>query len=222
MSGRSCAARRSAVPADGGSRRSMPTGCGSIWPAGRGGRTASPSSSRTSSSSCCGRSPPTRAASTPREMLLQALWGGVGLPRAADDRRPRAPPAREARARSPRARVHPHRPRRRLPLPAMRHPIRTVGAQLSLALLLVVAVALGIVYVARRAVAREPAREHASRAVGTCRRRGCARIFRRAVSTTPTCVGTASASDRRAGHPDATTPGHAARRPGLRGWSVVE
>ena len=30
----------------------------------------------------------------------------------------------------------------------MRHPIRSVGAQLSLALLLVVAIALGIVYVA--------------------------------------------------------------------------
>src|SRR3954469_18990896 len=72
--------------------------------------------------------------------------GRVGLPRAADDRRPRAPPAREARARRARAGVHPDRPRRRLPLPRPVNPLSSVGARLSLALIVVVAAALGVVY----------------------------------------------------------------------------
>src|SRR4029077_7265880 len=72
--------------------------------------------------------------------------GRLGLQRAAHDRRARAPSAREAPARPERARVHPHGPRRRLPIPAVSRFVQSVGTQLSLALLLVVAVALGIVY----------------------------------------------------------------------------
>ena len=49
--------------------------------------------------------------------------GRLGLPRAAHDRRPRPPSAREARARPERAGVHPDRARRRLPLPR-REPVR--------------------------------------------------------------------------------------------------
>ena len=48
--------------------------------------------------------------------------GRLLLPRAADDRRPRPPPAREARAGPERAGADPHRPRRRLPAArAVRH-----------------------------------------------------------------------------------------------------
>src|SRR5262249_21841632 len=72
--------------------------------------------------------------------------GRLGLPRAAHDRRPRATPAREARARSARARAHPYRSRRRVPLPRPVNPLRSVGARLSLALVGVVALALGLVY----------------------------------------------------------------------------
>src|SRR5207253_438790 len=69
------------------------------------------------------------------------------LPRPADDRRARAPPAREARGGRVAAGVHPHRAQRRLPLPRSVNPLRTVGGRLALALLLVVAGALTIVYV---------------------------------------------------------------------------
>src|SRR5262249_39229252 len=41
------------------------------------------------------------------------------LPRSAHHRRARAPPAREARAEPPRAGVHPHGARRRLPIPRL-------------------------------------------------------------------------------------------------------
>src|SRR5207253_8059016 len=69
------------------------------------------------------------------------------LPRPADDRRARAPPAREARGGRVAAGVHPHRAQRRLPLPRPVNPLRTVGGRLALALLLVVAGALAIVYI---------------------------------------------------------------------------
>ena len=79
-------------------------------------------------------------------MLLQALWGG------SDYREPRTIDVhvrhlREKLERDPREpRVHPHRARRRLPLPrAGDRCFRSVGTRLSLALLLVVAAALGIV-----------------------------------------------------------------------------
>src|SRR5205823_3160622 len=53
----------------------------------------------------------------------------------------------EARERPAGPGVHPHRPRRRLPLPEqVTRVFRSVGARLSMALVLVVAVALGIVY----------------------------------------------------------------------------
>src|SRR5581483_7460524 len=72
--------------------------------------------------------------------------GRLGLPRAAHDRRAHPPSPREARGRPARAAVHLHRARRRLPLPRHVNPLRSVGARLSLALLLVVAGALGFVY----------------------------------------------------------------------------
>src|SRR5262249_37909597 len=74
--------------------------------------------------------------------------GRVGLPRATDDRRARAPPAREARTRPERAGVHPHRARGRLPLPGTVNPFRSVGARLRLALVIVVTLALLLVYLA--------------------------------------------------------------------------
>src|SRR5213076_2495534 len=63
-----------------------------------------------------------------------------------DDRRPRPPPPGEARAGSARPALHLHRARRRVSLPRRMNPLRSVGGRLSLALLLVVAVALAIVY----------------------------------------------------------------------------
>ena len=89
----------------------------------------------------------TRPRVQPAGAARRAL-GGLRVPRSADDRRPRPPPAREARADAERAAVHPHRARRRLPLPGHVNPLRSVGARLSLALLLVVAMALGLVYLA--------------------------------------------------------------------------
>src|SRR5205814_302989 len=68
------------------------------------------------------------------------------LPRSAHHRRPRPPPAREARGGAPLARVHPDRARRRLPLPRPMTPLRGVGGRLALALLAVVAGVLAIVY----------------------------------------------------------------------------
>ena len=81
-----------------------------------------------------------------RKMLLQELSGPVRLPRAAHDRRPRAPPPGEARERPERALADPHGSRRRLPLPGEMNPLRSVGARLSLALVAVVALALCLVY----------------------------------------------------------------------------
>src|SRR5262249_6624714 len=80
------------------------------------------------------------------EDAARGALGRLGLPRAANDRRPRATPAREARARSARARADSHRSRRRVPLPGQVNPLRSVGARLSLALVGVVALALGLVY----------------------------------------------------------------------------
>src|SRR3989442_142667 len=71
--------------------------------------------------------------------------GRRGLSRAEDDRRPRPASAREARARSGGARVHPHRARRRVPLPRPMNPFRSVGARLGLGLAVVVAGALVLV-----------------------------------------------------------------------------
>src|SRR5205823_4403702 len=83
----------------------------------------------------------------PRLHARDAADGALGrfrVPRAADDRRACPPSAREARARSARARVHLHGPRRRLPLHGLMSLLRTVGARLSLALLAVVAIVLGL------------------------------------------------------------------------------
>ena len=72
-------------------------------------------SSPTSSSSCWPRSP--RAGTVlSRESLLESL-GRFGLPRPAHDRRPRPPPAREARGRPAQAGVHLHRAGSGLPIP---------------------------------------------------------------------------------------------------------
>ena len=74
-----------------------------------------------------------------RRMLLEALWGG------ADYREPRTIDVhvrhlREKLERDPaRPGVHPHRARRRLPLPRPVNPLRSVGARLGLALAVVVA-----------------------------------------------------------------------------------
>ena len=79
-------------------------------------------------------------------MLLEELWGG------SDYREPRTIDVhvrhlREKLERDPREPgVHPHRARRRLPLPRPMNPFRSVGARLSLALLVVVAGALALVY----------------------------------------------------------------------------
>ena len=133
------------------------------------GRTTSRSSSRMSSSSCCGRSPPTRPRLHARAAAAGAL-GRLRLPRAADDRRPRAALAREARAGSARARVHLDRPRRRLPIPrSMSNPFRSVGVQLSLALLRGCRVALAIVYWRSCPSLREPAGQHPRLAARACR-----------------------------------------------------
>src|SRR5205823_14531634 len=81
----------------------------------------------------------------PRDDARRAL-GRPRLPRAADDRRSRQAPAREARAGSAGTALHPDGARRRVPLPRPVNPLRSVGARLSLALLVVVAGALGLVY----------------------------------------------------------------------------
>ena len=52
-----------------------------------------------------------------RQALLEAVWGGCGVPRAAHDRRPHPPPAREARGRPGRSAADPDGARRRLLLP---------------------------------------------------------------------------------------------------------
>src|SRR5205823_4813919 len=91
-----------------------------------------------------------RAAPGPRLQPAVAPRGALGqrrLPRSAHDRRPRAPSPREARARPCRARADLHGSRRRLPLPRPVRPFRSVGTRLTLALVLVVAGALGVVYV---------------------------------------------------------------------------
>src|SRR4029077_10673522 len=82
-----------------------------------------------------------------RGVAARAL-GRLRLPGAADDRRPRAAPAREARARPRPARADPDGAERRLPLrgPALRR-FRSVGAQLGVALTVVVAGALVVVWV---------------------------------------------------------------------------
>ena len=76
-----------------------------------------------------------RLAPGPRLYPRAAAAGALGrlrVPRAADDRRPRPASAREARARPARAGVHPHRARRRLPLPRADEPLlRSVGARLA-------------------------------------------------------------------------------------------
>src|SRR5918999_1480062 len=96
-----------------------------------------------------------RAAAHPRRQSRTRLHapdaargplGRLRVSRAAHDRRPRPASAREARARSPRARADLNRARRRLPLPRLMNPLRSVGARLSLALAFVIAVALGISY----------------------------------------------------------------------------
>src|SRR5947209_8116773 len=75
--------------------------------------------------------------------------GRLRLPRAADDRRPRSTPAREARGRLARPGADPDRARRRLPAARLIvHRFRRVGARLSLALAAVVAGALAVVWVA--------------------------------------------------------------------------
>src|SRR5205823_4094603 len=68
------------------------------------------------------------------------------LPRAAHDRRPHPPSPGEARAGSARPALHLHGARRRVPLPRPMNPLKSVGGRLSLALLIVVAGALAIVY----------------------------------------------------------------------------
>src|SRR5207245_10584740 len=72
--------------------------------------------------------------------------GGPRVPRAPHDRRAHPPPAGEARAGSAGAALHLHGSRRRVPLPRPVNPLRSVGARLSLALLVVVAGALSLVY----------------------------------------------------------------------------
>ena len=70
----------------------------------------------------------------PRLQPADAARGALGrvrLPRAEDDRRARPPSAREDRARSGANPSHPHRPRRRLPLPRPMNPFRSVGARLE-------------------------------------------------------------------------------------------
>ena len=81
-----------------------------------------------------------------RRMLLEALW------KSADYRDPRTIDVhvrhlREKLEAEPRhTRVHPHRARRRLPLPRQMSPFRSVGGRLALALLVIVVGALVIVY----------------------------------------------------------------------------
>ena len=105
-----------------------------------------------------------------RQMLLEALWGERRLPRSAHDRRPRPPPAREARGRPARPGVHPHRARRRVPLPRPVNPLRSVGARLALALLVVVAGALAIVYLIVVPSLEQPARRREALAARAQRR----------------------------------------------------
>ena len=54
-----------------------------------------------------------------RQTLLDRLWGGAAFRDPAHDRRPRAPPAGEDRARPERPRVHLHRSRRGVPVPGL-------------------------------------------------------------------------------------------------------
>src|SRR5262249_60958091 len=72
----------------------------------------------------------------------RSALGRRRLPGAADDRRPRPASAREARAGSGRAGVHPDGAGRGLPLPRQVNPLRSVGGRLALGLALVVAGAL--------------------------------------------------------------------------------
>ena len=78
-----------------------------------------------------------------RQALLAGALGRFRLPGAADDRRARPPPAREAR----RLGADPDRPGSGVPVPRL-NPLRSVGARLSLALGVVVLGALAVVWVA--------------------------------------------------------------------------
>src|SRR5437763_13268 len=66
----------------------------------------------------------------------------------ARDRRPHPPPAREARERPGRPRLHPHGARRRIPLPRRARPgaVKSLRLRLVLALAAVVATAMGVVF----------------------------------------------------------------------------
>ncbi len=94
-----------------------------------------------------------------RQALLVALWGDSAYrdPRTIDVHvrhlREKLEPDAE------RAAVHPDGARRRLPLPRRVNPLRSVGARLSLALLLVRDRRAGARLRGRRAVAREPAHQ---------------------------------------------------------------
>ena len=81
-----------------------------------------------------------------RRQLLERLRGRRGLPRAAHDRRARAPSAREDRAGAARAGADPDRARRRLPLPRRMSIPGGIRVKLSLALLVIVGGALLAAY----------------------------------------------------------------------------
>ena len=134
-------------------------------------RRRSPCSSPTSSSSCCARSRPRRAACTRRQALLEAVWGG------SDYRDPRTIDVhvrhlREKLERDPsEPGDHPDRARRRLPLPrpVKVNPLRSVGARLSLALLLWSSRLAGARLPRRHPVAPEPADRQQDRAAREAR-----------------------------------------------------
>ena len=82
-----------------------------------------------------------------RRMLLEALWKSADYrdPRTIDVHVRHLREKLEAEPRTPE--LDPHRARRRLPLPRPVNPLRSVGGRLALALLVVVAGVLAIVYV---------------------------------------------------------------------------
>ena len=125
-------------------------------------------------------------------MLLQALWGG------SDYREPRTIDVHVRHLREKLER-DPREPEFILTVRGVGYRFRTVkafvrsvGAQLSLALLLVVAIALGVVYLTVVPSLRDRAVEHARRPAGADRRHGCGTQVTDATPFDPDFVATAS------------------------------